>query len=263
MDADSLLEAVDKLLALARRSRKSRSLRPIETEMEQAWAVYFRRQGAAFLAKFEQLRGKFEESVTEADWASRFGGVAGSTSEFDALLERMAGEALIAGAIDGARDQGLAIAFDLGNPRAVEYLKNYGADLVSKIDETTRAQLRALITQGVDEGWSYGKLAARIAAEYEGFSRARGRLIAITEAGNAYEFGNFWVVKALEGRGLEMEKAWMTIGDSRVSPGCRENEGDDWIPLNQAHSSGHLYPLRFPGCRCDELYRRVNPEASF
>ena len=261
--AQQLLEAIDGMLARSRRMLKRRSLQAGEDEMEQAWAAFFQRQGAAFLALFAQLQGEFAEAITEADWASRFRAVSGATDEFEALLVRLAGEAMMAGAADGARAIGLAVSFDLNNPRAVEYLRRFGAELVTKIGEVTREQLRALIARGTSEGWSYGKMAGEIAKAFVGFTRKRGRLIAITELGNAYEFGNYWVIKGLQGQGLDMEKHWSTIGDSRVSDGCEENQGDGWIPLDQPHSSGHLYPLRFPGCRCDELYRRVSPAVSY
>jgi len=260
---EKLLEAIDKMLAQSRRMLKRRSLQAIEGEMEQAWAAFFQRQGAAFLSLFAQLQGEFAEAITEADWASRFRAVSGATDEFEALLIRLAGAAMLAGAADGARAIGMAVSFDLNNPRAVEYLRRYGAELVTKIGEETRERLRALIARGTSEGWSYGKMAGEIAKAFEGFTRKRGRLIAITELGNAYEFGNFWVIKGLQGQGLEMEKYWSTMGDERVSDLCRGNEADDWILLDQEHSSGHLHPLGHPACRCDELYRRVNPQVSF
>jgi predicted ABC-type ATPase len=53
-----------------------------------------------------------------------------------------------------------------------------------------------------------------------------------------------------------MEKKWSTTGDNRVSELCLVNEDESWIGINQPHASGHMMPLRFPGCRCAELYRR-------
>ena len=66
-----------------------------------------------------------------------------------------------------------------------------------------------------------------------------------------------WLWDALDA-GLDVEKHWSTMGDDKVSDECllNEQDGEDgWIPLEQAHTSGHMHPLRFPGCRCDELYR--------
>ena len=60
----------------------------------------------------------------------------------------------------------------------------------------------------------------------------------------------------LADHGIEMEKQWSSMKDDKVSDGCNANELDGWIPISQPHSSGDMHPLRFPGCRCDELYRR-------
>lgn len=64
-------------------------------------------------------------------------------------------------------------------------------------------------------------------------------------------------VKDMASLGLAMEKSWLTVGDNRVSDGCAENEGAGWIPLDEPFPSGDQAPLRFPGCRCTALYRRV------
>lgn len=87
-----------------------------------------------------------------------------------------------------------------------------------------------------------------------------GRYIAnniiVHNCGEAYEEGSLQVGKELAGMGLEIEHYWLTVGDSRVSDGCRANEAAGWIPLDQAFPSGHMRPLRFPGCRCTALTRR-------
>jgi hypothetical protein len=53
-----------------------------------------------------------------------------------------------------------------------------------------------------------------------------------------------------------MEKRWLTVGDDRVSDGCKDNQRAGWIALNDAFPSGDDRPLRFPGCRCVVQYRR-------
>lgn len=86
---------------------------------------------------------------------------------------------------------------------------------------------------------------------------SRAHLVAVTEVGDAYEHGNEIVVNDLAAAGLRMEKKWDTIGDGRVSDGCRENEQAGWIPIDEEFPSGDMRPLRFPGCRCTALYRRA------
>jgi uncharacterized protein with gpF-like domain len=163
-------------------------------------------------------------------------------------------------------DAGVALSFTLKNPRAVAYLREYGAQRVTMINETTRQYIKTVITQGVEEGWSYDKTAKAITERYSEFAvgkpqqhiKSRSHLISITEAGEAYVEGNMEVAQDLEAAGLTMMKKWSTVGDSRVSDGCRENAAVGWIPLNQAFPSGHQRPLRFPGCRCDLLTKRAD-----
>jgi len=64
----------------------------------------------------------------------------------------------------------------------------------------------------------------------------------------------------LDAVGLGMEKYWSTMRDDRVSDGCIENEDAGWIDLAKNFPSGHVRPLRFPGCRCD-LLQRVSEKA--
>lgn len=159
----------------------------------------------------------------------------------------------------------LGIQFGLRNPRAVEYISRVGAALVTKIDETTRDYIRTVVTRGVREGQSYNEMAKAITERYRQFAvglpqkhiDSRAHLVAVTEVGQAYSHGNYLVGEGLRDHGLKMEKAWSTMGDDRVSDGCRENEAAGWIPFDDAFPSGHLRPLRFPGCRCDLLLRAV------
>ena len=156
-------------------------------------------------------------------------------------------------------------AFSLKNPRAVAYLDAHGAELVTKINEETKSQMRTLLTQAVDEGWSYTRTAKAIKEQFEGFAglkpqkhiRDRATLVAVTEAGQAYEAGNQIVAKGLADVGIRMEKYWRTSGDERVSQGCKDNQAAGWIAVEEMFPSGNDRPLRFPGCRCTALYRRA------
>ena len=78
----------------------------------------------------------------------------------------------------------------------------------------------------------------------------------MTEIGDAYAEGNLIVAQELAAAGIEMEKAWSTVGDDKVSELCAGNEAQGWIPLEDAFQSGHQRPLGHPGCRCDLRTRR-------
>lgn len=175
------------------------------------------------------------------------------------------GLVLGAGALAGALGMDFEKAFSLKNPRAVAYLEQHGAALVTKINDETKAQMRTLLTQAVDEGWSYTRTAKAIKEQFDGFAglkpqqhiRDRATLVAVTEAGQAYEEGSLIVAKGLGESGIPMQKYWRTSGDERVSDGCKDNQAAGWIGLEELFPSGHERPLRFPGCRCSAKYQRA------
>jgi hypothetical protein len=187
---------------------------------------------------------------------------------FTAPINTAVAKALEYGGIGMLAELGMKARFDLSNPRAVDYLRNYGADRVTNINETTREYLQTLIGHATAEGWSYSRTAEAIIERFEEFAigkpqehiDSRAHLIAVTETGEAYEEGNRIVAKDLQDAGVDMEKMWSTVGDTKVSEGCKANEADGWIGIDKAHSSGHLRPLRFPGCRCEERYRMKKQE---
>ncbi len=185
---------------------------------------------------------------------------------FEDILIAAAAEGLALGAAEASRNFLIELSFNLENPRAVAYLDEYGAELVASIDETTRGYIRTIVSQGVEEGWSYNQMAAAITKRYAEFAvgrpqlhiDSRAHLIAITEIGNAYEAGNAIVVEDLQDSGLQMEKFWQTVNDARVDPECQADQDAGWIPKGDAFPSGHMRPLAHPGCRCTALYRRAS-----
>jgi hypothetical protein len=262
----NLLPALDAFVEAASVAQKWRQLRPMERKLTRAMSRAFRRQGRLFLVRFKVLQGKFEESITEADWLSLFDTVAGETIDlFLEPIQTYVQMALVRGAESLIAELEVDTAFSLRNPRAVAYLEQHGAELVRGINDTTRDQMRTLITQAGDEGWSYTRLARSIRHEFDGFAglrpqahiRDRATLVAVTELGEAYEAGSALMVQDLQSAGLQMEKSWSTIGDDRVSAGCQENAAAGWIPFDDEFPSSDMRPLRFPGCRCTALYRRA------
>lgn len=262
-----------------RRISKTRALRSIEASLEKGIAKAFARQGKLFVAKFAALKPQWpmQESYFNVKLFTDFS-EAVSAGELDPLFDAVELETMellvepISDAAKASLDAGakaliatlnVSASFDLGNPRAAAYLDEHGAALVKNINETTREGIQGLVQRAMDDGWSYSKTAEEIQRRYMEFAigkpqehiDSRAHLVAVTEAGMAYEEGSFAVIEDLRDGGLEMEKYWSTVGDDRVSDECRQNEADGWIPVDQAHSSGDMHPLRFPGCRCDELYQ--------
>lgn len=262
----TLTGSITKFLEAATVAQKWRKVRAIESKLEKAMTKAFRAQGKAFSKGFSSLQGEFSEALSDDDWVGIWDDVAGRTVQlFLNPLQRAIQLSLSSAAEELIADVDVEYAFNLKNPRAVEYIEEHGAALVTGINETTRDYLRTIIRNGTDEGWSYNRMARAIAERFTEFAvgkpqehiESRAHLVAVTEVGNAYEAGNEIVVNDLAAAGLRMEKKWDTIGDNRVSDGCRENEQAGWIPIDEAFPSGDMRPLRFPGCRCTVLYRRA------
>lgn len=276
-DAEGEIAVLEQLLEAAAANHKERVLQPVIAKLERQLAQAFRVQGQRFLRGFGALRGRFAEAgaLREAfsadDWLRIFDETTGATRDlFFTPIDAAARVAMVAGAQNAIADVGVDIAFNLRNPRAEAYLQAHGYGLISQIDSVTRGNIATIIDDAMRTGQSYDATAKDITALYSQMAvgkpqqhiDSRAHLIAVTEAGNAYEAGNAFVVQDLQDAGLKMEKKWLTVGDDRVSAGCRANQAEGWIPLAQAHRSGDQRPLRFPGCRCTELYQRARTDAS-
>lgn len=263
----SLLEAVQRLIAAAKVAQRDRALAPVERRLKRQMSAAFRAHQRVFLAEFARFGPQI---LGEAAPLPQIEGALETAYQatndlFMGPIEEAAAASMEAAYAHRAAEFGLNLRFDLKNPRAVDAIQKRGAAAVAKIDETTRSRLSEILTKGMEEGFDYKKVARQIVAEYDAFGgsvkaakhiRNRAELIAINEAAEAYEEGNRLVVDEMVGAGLEMEKSWSTVGDVRVSDGCRQNAAAGWIPADQPFPSGHQHAPRFPGCRCAILYRR-------
>jgi hypothetical protein len=280
-----IIDALDNFLEAAGKLSKARVLKPVQRKLEKGMTKAFTAQGRVFLKEFKKFETswpaqesnrKLREAFISADELEEIFDKAllASLKLFADPLDVAVHQALMSGSASIISQLGFDISFDLKNPRAVDYIKAHGADLVTQMDKTTRGDIRVVTEFSVDHGWSYSETAQAIQRRFTGYYDtksiwsmdaprpqghidSRAHLISVTESGEAYETGNYLVVEDMKDGGLEIEKHWSTMKDDVVSDGCRENEAEGYIPADQAHASGHMHPLRFPGCRCDELYRRA------
>ena len=256
-------------------SERELLLLPVKRRMQARFEAFFRRQKREFMTGFMRIKTNWpiEESeappLTPEQWEMIFDMIAlESVGVIGYDINQLAQEAMLKAGLLKAGSINISPSFTLANPAAKEYLENYGYKLITKIDDTTKTQIGRIVTRGLDEGEGYQKVARNIRDMFDGFSekmpqahiRNRAELIAVTETGNAYTEAALIQSQSLQLAGLPMEKSWNTVGDDRVSDGCRENEARGWIPINDAFPSGHMRPLRFPGCRCDLLTRMKMPE---
>lgn len=244
-------------------ARKERIRRPIEATLEKAMAKAFAAQGTKLLGKLSEARVQEAYGLREAgfDWSSAFDATANQTlADFVDPIVKAVEASMRAAANTTIADLKLNTSFDLKNPRAVKYIKSRGTENVKGINETTKDQLRTLIGNAVKDSKSYTEITALIRQAFSNFALYRARLIAVTEVGNGYEAGNRTLIDDLIDGGLEMEKAWLTVGDANVDPECADNEAQGWIPVDQVFGSGHDQPLAHPNCRCTCLYRQKGSE---
>jgi hypothetical protein len=262
------LAALDRFLEAVRRTRRERETARPERSLRRAMETWFRQQQRTFDARAGQAVTPGETPFSSAFDAALEAALDAGKPAAAAAAQTAVEAALLLGAqaaLADFGDVGLGIAFDLRNPRALAYLREYGAALVTQINETTREEMRDLIVRMVEERASYDQVAREISRRWaemripkpQGHIDSRAHLIAVTEVGQAYEQGNLAAVQSMADLGLQMEKSWLTVGDDRVSDGCAENEAAGWIPLDEPFPSGDDRPLRFPGCRCTTMYRRA------
>jgi len=280
---NELVTAVLDFEEAQKRMVQRRKVELLTQRLEGALRTAFREQGGQFVRRLRSLqrffpaseahedpwvkalefqKADFFEALSGADWLVIFYEVVQKTLKlFGEPIDFSVKQALEFGALAAIGSLGMDLSFDLAHRRAVDYLRDYAAAQVTKINETTREYLNTLITQAADEGWSYKRTAEAIIERYDEFAvgrpqlhiDSRAHMIAVNETGNAYAEGNLIIAQDLAAAGLVMEKFWSTVGDDRVSEGCRENEAAGWIPLEKPFPSGHQRPLRHPACRCDLL----------
>jgi hypothetical protein len=135
------------------------------------------------------------------------------------------------------------------NKLAVEWAENRAAELVTKIEESTRDYLRADVTQAVQEGWSTARLSGVIQDNF-GFSAGRCDMIARTEIAKADVQGNMMAYRA---SGLVSGKKWILGSEHPQDDECNGNADEGVIPLDQDFSSGDDAPPAHPNCECDVI----------
>ena len=278
MRATDLLPILDRFLEAIARTRRERALARATQRAESALSRAFQEQGRVFIESWERAarRAGLREAppppppppvdpALAVPWEPAFSDAEiASLQLFEEPIQALVESAIQSGARAAIADLSADISFNLANPRAVAFLEQYGAERVTMINETTRDEIRRMVTRGVEQGLSYDQVAKDITARFREFAvgkpqlhiESRAHLVAVTEAANGYEEGSRSVVGELEAAGIPMEHKWLTVGDERVSDGCRDNQAAGWIANASEFPSGHERPPRFPGCRCTALYQR-------
>lgn len=247
------------VLEAASRVNVKQKTNKLETALENKLKRLFIQHGNQFLKKFATFKSSFKESISNDDIDELFD----NTSPNDRMassIQSYVENAVSLGANTLNEQFSIDDVFSLENPRAVDYLANYGANLVTGIDDYSKQQLRDALTNATEQGMNYQSVAKLIGKMFGEWALKRAKLIAVTEIGNAYQEGNLIVGLDLAAHGVLIEKSWLTRGDDRVDVHCKANADQGWIDVTKSFSSGVERPLDHPRCRCVLLMRR-KPDA--
>ncbi len=135
------------------------------------------------------------------------------------------------------------------NQRSVDWAEKRSAELVTMIEESTRAALQRAISDGLSDNIGRDAIIEDIMGiDGNIFSEDRAALIANTEIGNANSQGSLQGLEAAEDAGVNVLKEWDATDEP--CPICQDNEAAGAIPLDQDFPSGDSAPLAHPNCMC-------------
>lgn len=138
--------------------------------------------------------------------------------------------------------------FDALNPRAEAYVAERGAQLVTDIEETTRAGLRSILEDAFTEGLSPAELAERIRDSFE-FSDARAEMIARTESAMAHVQGT---LDGWKESGVVSGKSVILSNDHPDTDECDDAADLGGVAIDDDFG-GLGDPPYHPNCECDVL----------
>lgn len=154
---------------------------------------------------------------------------------------------------------GLSLDWTLPFTQAADWAREYSAELVTKVTETTKERIRAVVANWIEApDMTLPDLWRQIQADH-GFSRYRAELIAQTETTRAYAEGEMVAAREMEREGfLAYIKEWQTVAIFGEGPGtvCHICEP---LHLKRVKGSDGLFdtdvgkllgPPAHPGCRC-------------
>jgi len=157
----------------------------------------------------------------------------------------------------------LWIDFNIENPYAIEYLNNletlYLSNFKWSITLTTKSKIIDIIRTWIIEQKTPSEVWKEITGLNKNiFDRSRAELIATREIWVANEEWARAVTKQFTDKGAAMEKSWITVNDSRVTPSHMLNQEQWWISINETFwwTWDDIAPAsNNPRCRCTTSYR--------
>lgn len=154
----------------------------------------------------------------------------------DPLLDGM-GVGIAAGQAIYNRDIGMTES----SASVLKAARQYSAQLVTNVNNTTRDRIQQSITTSLSLGEDQTAAAERISGLVNDPRRAE--VIARTEAVNSYSQG----LMTFGSESGAAQKVWQDLG---ASDECADNSGDGAIGIGDSFSSGDDAPPAHPNCRC-------------
>ena len=189
-----------------------------------------------------------------------------------ALSSRLANDvALLTPGIEQSLAAGIArsavmragVGVSVSGDAAQAWLASHGAELVSGIDEWTRAQMQTIVSNGLAAGESITDIAQDIVARFSGFTAQRALTISMTESSTAWSWAAMEFGRQLADAGANVSKIWILSLDHDVVDECDDNAAVGAIPLRDFFPTGHLAPPEHPSCKCGfEVFETSTSAAS-
>ncbi len=257
-ELNQIIELLEADIPANPESPKNKRLR---RRLERDMAKYFNDLADAF--PYSKLEAIYNRNVKESLSTDTRGILDPLLASFDDQLEVFASGHLSTIYISGQAEMitwgktkaGIPIAYE-GPPisQAVDWAAKRGAQLVTEMDDTTKARLARVIADGIENKRGIPGLSREIRSTFDDMSKFRSQLIARTETANALSNAS---LDNMEDMGID-GKEWVTAGDSDVSDECLANEAQGMIPRDESFTSGVMAPPQHPNCRCTVAPARLN-----
>jgi HK97 family phage portal protein len=122
-------------------------------------------------------------------------------------------------------------------PNSIKWVKKFGAEAVTNINDTTKEALRKTLTEGLEKGESIPLLTKRVESVYDGAKGYRAERIARTETHNTVQTGSH--LTFIEA-GVKKEQ-WITTMDNATRD-WHADMNNEVALIGEPFSNGMLYP---------------------
>jgi hypothetical protein len=261
-EIDSLIEAIAARLPASMEKAENKKL---ERQFRKSLFNYFQSLSDAF--PYAQIEGIYKQKVKEVNAPPKSPPAGEWDNWLNAFLKAFSGQVTqsimghlitiyYAGNTQmmsyGFTKGGKPILFE-GPPisQAVNWAHDYGAKLVTKMDEETKKRLAQVISDGINNKRGVDGITRDLRKEFTDMSRDRAKTISLTETNNALSEG---ALQRMKDMGVD-GKQWIPIRPCQI---CADNAAAGVIPIDQPFPSGHMRTPAHPNCVCTISPARLN-----